>query len=292
MGRVLGFSQTMVITSAQQKPKPREFAFTQKDFEFVRQLLYQQAGIVLSDIKHDMVYNRLTKRLRALQLTRVEDYLALLQQPSSHSEEMVHFINSLTTNLTAFFREPHHFDYLKAIAPEILSRQGRIRVWSSACSVGEEPYSIAMCLDSVLKPGQRVEIVATDIDTNVLKTAQFGTYDIDRISKLPEKLIKKHFLKGHGQRHGLARIKPHLRQMIEFKSLNLIGDWPKQPPFDVIFCRNVMIYFEKKTQHQLIDRMANLLTPKGYLFIGHSESLHSISTRFTPVGQTIYQRVS
>ncbi len=268
----------------------REFLFTEQDFERVRVLLYDKAGISLSDIKHDMVYNRLVKRLRVYQLRRIKDYLDLLEDTAFRKEELTHFINALTTNLTAFFREPHHFDFLSKLVPTLLAKQPRVRIWSSACSVGEEPYSIAMCLYPLLSAPSQLEIIATDIDTNVLATARSGVYELDRVSKLPNAVLKEHFLKGTGPNAGTVKVKQHLRDLIEFKPFNLINHWPQQQPFDIIFCRNVMIYFEKKTQQKLILKMAENMTNNGHLFIGHSETLNQIDSQLELVGQTIYRK--
>ena len=284
-----------VIVEEQQAVAPggtREFSFTDSDFQQVRELLAGHAGIVLSDIKQDMAYNRLARRLRFLGLSSVSDYLQLLNDPVKGEQEFGDFINAMTTNLTAFFREAHHFNYLKqTLVPEFShSRKGPIKIWSAGCSVGEEPYSLAITLDEVMREGQSARILATDIDTQVLDTARRGEYDQERVGKLPNVLLKRSFFKGKGKYLGGVKIKPHLQAMVTFKALNLMEPWPMKQPFDAIFCRNVMIYFDKPTQARLLNRMADLLTVGGHLFIGHSESLHGTGTRFKSVGQTIYQR--
>ncbi|MCW9053054.1 MAG: protein-glutamate O-methyltransferase [Motiliproteus sp.] len=270
----------------------REFGFTPEDFESVRTRLNQHAGIVLSDIKKDMVYNRLARRLRSLGLQNIRDYLNLLDDSNRGKEEFIHFINALTTNLTSFFREPHHFQYLEqSLLPELMrSKSDPIRVWSAGCSIGEEPYTLALVLNKVLAGRHPAQIQATDIDTNVLEVARQGIYDQERVKKLSQEQLKRGFLRGKGKQRGMVKVKHEIRSLIQFQPLNLIADWSIKGPFDVIFCRNVMIYFDKATQKKLIARMAELLTPNGHLFIGHSESLHNISDRFEPIGQTIYRR--
>ncbi|OMH32212.1 protein-glutamate O-methyltransferase CheR [Motiliproteus sp. MSK22-1] len=277
------------IIKASASDKQREFGFTAEDFESVRQRLNDHAGIVLSDIKRDMVYNRLTRRLRVLGLSRIEQYLQLLDNPDRGPEEFVNFINALTTNLTSFFREPHHFEYLRQQLPSLLKRTNTLKIWSAGCSIGEEPYTIAITLSPLLHKGQSAQILATDIDTSVLAAADKGIYDQERVQKLDQTILKQAFLRGKGQRSNMVRIKPELRSMVQFTPLNLMGPWPMKGPFDIIFCRNVMIYFNKETQKKLVNRMADLLIPQGHLFIGHSETLHNTTDRFQAVGQTIYR---
>lgn len=268
----------------------REFDFTEDDFERVRKVLYDLAGISLSSVKRDMVYNRLVKRLRAYGLTRVTDYLNLLETPEHKHKETSNFINALTTNLTSFFREPHHFDYISALVVALLQKQSKVRIWSSACSIGEEPYSIAMSLYPYLTSPNQLEIVATDIDTNVLATAGAGIYESGRIDKLSAELVKANFLKGTDANQGLIKVKPHLRELIQFCPFNLIGEWPQREKFDIIFCRNVMIYFDKPTQKTLITKIAQSLNNYGHLLIGHSETLDKSNQQFDLVGQTIYRK--
>ncbi|MCK7578996.1 MAG: chemotaxis protein CheR [Chromatiales bacterium] len=272
--------------------REREFHFTQRDFEQIRRLIYEHAGISLSPAKMDMVYSRIARRLRATGLTTFEEYLEFLD---SNPDEWPHFTNSLTTNLTSFFRESHHFPVLAELALEA-RRQGRrpIRLWSSACSTGEEPYSMAMTLieafDSWTPP---VKILATDLDTNVVRQAAEGIYAMDRVEKLPEAQLKRFFLRGKGARAGQARVRPEVRALIEFQPLNLLSEhWPMREPFEAIFCRNVMIYFDKPTQAKILSRFHPLLRPDGLLFVGHSESLAHVANLFRLRGKTVYAPVN
>lgn len=267
----------------------RDLELTDTDFTRIRQLIYQRAGIVLAEHKREMVYSRLAKRLRHYGLTRFGDYLARLErQPDAKEWEA--FTNALTTNLTAFFREAHHFPLL---ADHVHGRPGRIRVWSAAASTGEEPYSIAMTLMEALgqQAPQRAEVVATDIDTDALTKARAGVYPVEQVSKLEESRIKRFFQRGRGPHQGLARVRPEVASMVDFQPLNLLApSWPVQGPFDAIFCRNIMIYFDKATQTRILERFAPLLKPDGLLFAGHSENFSYITDRFRLRGQTVYIR--
>lgn len=266
----------------------REFEFSDGDFELVRRLIYRHAGISLSPGKREMVYSRLARRLRARGLRSFKDYLYLLE--SGDAAEWEAFTNSLTTNLTFFFRERHHFPVL---ADHIRSRKSRrgISLWSCACSTGEEAYSMAMTMvevfDSHTPP---VRILATDVDTQVLAAAQEGIYPMERVEKLPAEKVRRFFLKGTGRYAGFARVRPELREMISFRQLNLLDDsWPVRGPFDAIFCRNVMIYFDRLTQRRILERFVPLLARDGLLFAGHSESLHHAADLFRPLGKTVYE---
>ena len=264
----------------------KEFDFTLKDFERVRKLIYLRAGISLSDSKQEMVYSRLARRLRATGITSFSAYLDELERDHD-PEEWVAFTNALTTNLTSFFREEHHFPLLAEFAAKL---KEPISVWCCASSTGEEPYSIAITLcDAFHKLNPSAKIIATDIDTNVLTTASNGVYSMDRLDKMAEARIKKYFLRGKGENDGQVRVRPELRQMIEFKQLNLLSDsWPISGSFDVIFCRNVMIYFDKPTQKKILQRFAPLLKPHGLLFVGHSENFSYLDT-FRLRGKTVYE---
>ena len=277
---------------ADESSREREFLFTQKHFQKVRDELYDYAGIVLADHKQDMAYNRLVRRLRELRLQSFDEYLVYLD---THPAEFTQFINALTTNLTAFFRERHHFDFIKnQILPELKAEGARsLRGWSAGCSLGEEPYSIAMTLlDAGINPSHwDVKLMATDIDSKVLASAQAGVYNMDRVKSLPTPLVHRWFLKGKKHNSGMIKVKPQLQQIISFNYLNLMQEWPIQGPLDFIFCRNVMIYFDSPTQLKLLDKMARLLKPGGYLFVGHSEALARHATQFELVGKTIYRRV-
>jgi len=266
----------------------REFEFTAADFERVRKLIHQYAGISLSPIKQDMVYSRLARRLRATGKRTFADYLAILE--SGDREEWERFVNSLTTNLTSFFREPHHFpilaDHLRKIGA------GRpIKIWCSAASTGEEPYSIAMTVVEAFGTADvPVSILATDLDTNVLATAQKGVYPAERVDKMSPERIKRFFLKGTGSQEGQLCVRPELRKLITFQRINLLEpNWPVKGPLDALFCRNVMIYFDKPTQYKILSRFAPLMHPLGLLFAGHSESFLHAADLFRSQGKTVYE---
>ncbi|CDI02564.1 Chemotaxis protein methyltransferase CheR [Candidatus Competibacter denitrificans Run_A_D11] len=272
-----------------------EFEFSEQDFQRVRRIIGDIAGISLADGKRELVYSRLSRRLRQRGLQRFEDYCNLLETHED-TDEMGEFVNALTTNLTSFFREAHHFDYLARELLPALVRAGqfgsrRLRIWSAGCSTGEEPYSIAMVVrESLPSVGWNVKILATDLDSNVLATAERGVYDASRIKDLPEARVRRWFQKGRGAQAGQVRVASALRELITFRRLNLMEDWPMRGPFNIVFCRNVVIYFDKPTQRILFDRFANALTEAGHLFVGHSESLFKVTERFAPLGKTIYQR--
>lgn len=278
--------------------REREFAFTDRDFAFLRDVVMEHSGITLGEHKRQLVYGRLTRRLRQLGLRSFADYCSHVEQ---HLEtELGELINAITTNLTAFFREPHHFEHLAAQAlPEIMKRNAgtrRLRLWSAGCSTGEEPYSIALTVAETLGAALTAwdaRILATDIDTQVLTRAATGVYSEDRIEGISPAYQRRWFRRGVGPNQGKVKVDDTLRGLISFKPLNLMdASWPMRGPFDIIFCRNVVIYFDKPTQKRLFERYADMLAPDGYLYVGHSESLHSMSTRFKPIGKTIYQRQS
>ncbi|PHM40301.1 chemotaxis methyltransferase CheR [Xenorhabdus mauleonii] len=262
-------------------------ALSDAQFERICQFIYQRAGIVLAKNKREMVYNRLVRRLRVLGLDNFGQYLSILEH-DIHSEEWELFINSLTTNLTAFFREAHHFPILAAHASR--KNGGTYRVWSAAASTGEEPYSIAMTLcDSLGHRSNRIKIIGSDIDTSVLEKARQGVYRLEELQTLSESQKKKYFFKGVGLFEGYARVRPVLADLVSFQHLNLLdSDWALDEKFDAIFCRNVMIYFDKKTQERILRRFVNFLKPDGLLFAGHSENVTQISREFYLQGQTVY----
>jgi chemotaxis protein methyltransferase CheR len=265
----------------------KEFEFTIRDFERVRTLIHQRAGIALASSKQEMVYSRLARRLRATGIRSFAAYLDRLERGESAAEWEA-FTNALTTNLTSFFREAHHFPVL---AEHLKKTSGPVEIWCSASSTGEEPYSIAMtaceAFNTLTPP---VKIIATDIDTNVLNTAANGVYPLDRLSKMEPGRARKFFLRGKGAQTGLVRVRPELRQMITFKQVNLLGDsWGLSGPFDVIFCRNVMIYFDKPTQGKILDRFAPLMKPDALLFAGHSENFLYVCDAFKLRGKTVYE---
>lgn len=265
----------------------KEFDFTTHDFERVRALIYKKAGIALADTKQEMVYSRLARRLRAIGISSFSQYLNDLES-GRDAQEWEAFTNALTTNLTSFFRESHHFPLL---AQHVRKVREPIEIWCSAASTGEEPYSIAMTVceafNSLTPP---VKIIATDIDTNVLAAGESGVYGMDRLDKLAPEQARRFFLKGRGGQEGFARVRPELRQMISFKPLNLLAEsWPVKGQFDVIFCRNVMIYFDKPTQGKILSRFAPLMKPDALLFAGHSENFLYVSDAFKLRGKTVYE---
>lgn len=266
--------------------RDREFVFTSKDFERVRQMIYAHAGISLNQSKQDMVYSRLARRLRATGINNFRDYLALLENKDELEWEA--FVNALTTNLTSFFREQHHFPLL---AEHVLKQRHPIALWCSASSTGEEPYSIAMTLvDAFGSFTPPVSIIATDLDTNVLAKAEAGIYPLERVEKLSSDMVKRFFLKGTGAQSGFVRVRPELRALITFRQVNLLdNEWPIRGPLDAIFCRNVMIYFDKETQLKILERFAPLLQPDGLLFAGHSESFHNAGHVFGIRGRSVYE---
>lgn len=265
----------------------REFEFTAHDFSRVRKLIYQHAGISLSEAKTDMVYSRIGRRLRTVGYDSFKGYLDNLES-ENNPDEWEAFTNALTTNLTAFFREEHHFPIL---AEHLVKLKAPIRIWCSAASTGEEPYTIAMTACEAfgtMKPP--VEIIATDIDTNVLATAARGVYPYERVSKLSNERRKHFFQKGTGANDGLVRVRNELRSLINFSQLNLLDEqWALKEPFDAIFCRNVMIYFDKPTQSKILSHFVPLMKPHGLLFAGHSENFLYVSNAFHLRGKTVYE---
>ncbi|MFT8275707.1 CheR family methyltransferase [Kerstersia gyiorum] len=268
----------------------QEFEMSERDFDRIRAMIYEQAGITLGEQKREMVYGRVVRRLRALGCADFREYLdALAGDPAS--QEWAAFINSLTTNLTAFFREPHHFPILAEFARQ--RRDEPLDVWCCAASTGEEAYSIAIVLAEALGPEhQRPRILATDIDTEVIEQAMTGVYKIQRLAGLDAERQKRFFQRGRGVNAGLARVKPELAKEVEFAVLNLVAlDWSALQGrlFDVVFCRNVMIYFDKATQAKVLQRLASVMKPGGLLFAGHSENFGNITRDFVLRGKTVYE---
>ncbi|CAA9892588.1 chemotaxis regulator, protein-glutamate methyltransferase [Candidatus Methylobacter favarea] len=272
--------------------KEREFKFTVEDFNFLRKLSNDYSGIQVPDERFDMFYSRLSKRLRKLGLAHFKEYCHYLE--THPDEEFTEFINAITTNLTSFFRENHHFDYLQAVViPELLVRNKssrKIRAWSAGCSTGEEPYSTAITLMENVPADWDIKILATDLDTNVLQTGVNGIYAAERVTGISEDRLKKWFMRGKSAQSGHVKIRPQLQQVIEFKRLNLMKAWPMKCRFDFIFCRNVLIYFDRDTKAMLAKRYAQMLNDGGWLFIGHSESLTQLSTEFELVASTSYRK--
>ncbi len=259
-------------------------------FDALRNLLHAHSGIALAHHKITMVQSRLAKRLRALGLRSYEQYHDLLRDPQA--EEWPEFVNALTTNLTSFFREGHHFTRLVELLKPAYAASKRIRIWSAGCSTGEEPYTLAMTLTKAFGASAAIQILATDLDTAVLNTASRGIYPIARVESLADEWKRLGFLRGKGEHQDQVRIRPELRKLVTFTQMNLLdAQWPLEGgPFQAIFCRNVMIYFDKPTQRDLLRRYHGLLEPEGLLFVGHSESLLDNSLGFQSLGQTIYRR--
>jgi chemotaxis protein methyltransferase CheR len=274
--------------------RTREFDFSDADFNALRALVREHTGISLSDAKRELVYGRLSRRLRALGLSAFSDYRDLLTS-AEQGQELVEFCNAITTNLTAFFRESHHFDYLRDQVLVPLAKRGqgqRLRIWSAGCSTGEEPYSIAITVREALPEAARhdIRILATDLDSDVLSRARSGIYAQERVQGLSAERRSTFFRE---QREGSAVrhvVRADLGELITFNQLNLMHQLPMKGPLDVIFCRNVVIYFDKDTQRDLFRRFAQLQRPGDILFLGHSESMFKVSDDYTLVSRTIYRR--
>jgi chemotaxis protein methyltransferase CheR len=268
----------------------REFPYTKKDFERVRKLIHARIGISLNESKHNMVYNRLVKRVRVLRCVDVAEYLARLDD-AEHAEWQ-HFVNALTTNLSHFFREEYHFPILVEHALSL--KRTPVRVWSAAASTGEEPYSIAIALCEAFGSLQPpVSILATDIDTAVLEGARRGVYPMEKVEQVSPERLKRFFLRGTGSQDGYARVRPEVAKLVEFRHFNLTDpSWNLQGLFDAVFCRNVMIYFDKPTQYQVLQRISRVLAGDGLLFAGHSESFLHAAELFKAAGKTVYRPVT
>src|SRR5882672_10469086 len=281
-----------LLHDTQTMTRLREFDFGKEDFEALRKLVKQITGINLSDQKRELVYGRLARRLRALELTSFAEYRDVLD--TDGGQEIVQFCNAITTNLTAFFREPHHFDYLRdhVLTPMIAGTQRRLRIWSAGCSTGEEPYSLAMTILETLPDLKRwdVRILATDLDSDVLERGRRGVYAEDRLKNMTLQR-RTRFFRERREREGLCyEVAPELKSLITFKQLNLMHALPMRGPLDAIFCRNVVIYFDKDTQRDLFSRVAQLQSSGNLLFLGHSESLFKVSEQYALIGKTVYRR--
>ncbi len=269
----------------------REFNFSDRDFERVRKLIYGRAGISLNDGKHAMVYSRLSRRLRETGHQSFDAYLQWLENVTGPQgdQEWQEFTNCLTTNLTSFFREEHHFHTLA----EHLKKRGAqpTRIWCCASSTGEEPYSLAITAAENLGLHAPVKIIASDIDTNVLATASRGVYDANTRG-LDAQRLRTFFLRGKGNNSGSIRVKPELARMVEFRPFNLMQtQWQLGEHFDIVFCRNVMIYFDAPTQRKVLERIHKVMKPQGMLFVGHSENFTESRDLFQLRGKTVYDRV-
>lgn len=280
--------QAPVLAAPGPLAQGREFVWTDADFSRVQSLIYQRAGISLHDGKHAMVYSRLSRRLRETGYSSFREYLSWLEQHDG--AEWQEFINALTTNLTAFFREQHHFEIL---AEHLRARSSGTswRIWCNAASTGEEPYSIVMTAFDALGKNAAFKLVASDIDSKVLATAARGVYRSESLKGLSSDQLQRFFLRGKGANAGFARVKPDLMRAIEFISVNLIrDDWPFREPFDVVFCRNVMIYFDAATQRRVLEKIHRVMKPGGMLFVGHAENFSESRDLFTLRGKTVYER--
>lgn len=267
----------------------KEFLMTERDFDEIADLALKHTGIVLGRHKANMVYGRIARRLRQLKYPTFADYLKYLRE--HFAEESTHFINLITTNLTSFYREPHHFDFLRdTVIPELKNKKDKkIRIWSSGCSIGQEAYSIAFTMaEAHLAASYDLKILATDLDSNVVKTGAEGVYPTDDLAEVSDEIVTKYFERNRDGNQ--VRVKGFIRNLVHFKRLNLLESWPMKGKFDVIFCRNVVIYFDRNTQKTLFNRYADNLSTGGYLIIGHSESLNGLTDRFTSVGNTVYQK--
>ena len=265
-------------------------------FQKFRTLIYEKTGISLSNEKRELLHARLGKRLRACGIATFKEYYKLVNN-NQQCEEFTHFINSVSTNFTSFFREQAHFSLLQdIIVPQFLERNhsnhNPFTVWSAACSSGEEPYTLAMVLEESFRncKGKTFRITATDISTKVLEKAKRGIYPIEGIQKVPDVLLRKYFQRGVGKSAGYVRVKKEIRQRINFMYFNLMDRFPWQNEIDVIFCRNVMIYFDRQTQQQLVEKFYNCMVPGGYLIIGHSESISSFKHKFHQNGATVFRK--
>ncbi len=287
------------MSGAARAVQDREFDLSDRDYSFLSELVYERTGIVLGDHKREMVYGRLSRRLRALGIDSFSEYCDLVKGSAGDSE-MGFLINAITTNLTRFFRESHHFDHLRDSLVPDLRRQSqetgrrRLRIWSAGCSSGEEPYTIAMVLRDAMTEidGWDARILATDLDTSMLRIGSEGSYPADVVEGLPQGFGKRFFTRTTSDGSVRYTAQESIRRLISFKQLNFQAKWPMKGPFDAIFCRNVMIYFDNPTKSRMIEQFAELLPPGGYLYVGHAESLRSDAAMFEPVGKSTYRKKS
>ena len=279
----------------------KEYLFTDKDFAYLSKLAGEVAGISLSSGKRELIYGRLVKRLRALGLKDFKAYCALLkegEEEDGDKQERTNFINSITTNVTSFFRENHHFEFMAdTLLPELINKKSkdsrpRLRIWSAGCSSGREPYSIAMVLKEHIPDIERwdVKILATDLDSNILEVAKTAVYPKDHANEITLDRRKRWFKTGRGTNEKSIKVVDEIRNMVTYRKLNLAEKWPMKGTFDIIFCRNVTIYFDRETRIELLDKFAEYLDDEGCLFVGHSESLFGLTERFNTVGRTIHRK--
>jgi len=277
------------VRSTVETSSTTDISLSDKEFERIRGLVRQHTAIELADIKRGLVHSRFLKRLKVLGLSSFDQYCDIIDGEAS--PEVEEFVNAITTNFTRFFREQHHFDYLRELISEY-QHDRKLRIWSAGCATGEEPYSIAMALHESIDniAAWDIRILATDIDTDALRIASAGVYATNKIDDLDERILKRWFQRGRGLFAGRVRVEPALRDLISFRELNLFGSWPMSRPFDIIFCRNVVIYFGLDAKKALFDRFAEAQRRGDYLFAGHSENICNLSDRYKSVGNTIYRR--
>lgn len=264
----------------------REFPMSDQDFWALSDIAYKHTGIVLGEHKKNLVYGRLSRRIRALKLVSFGAYIDKIKD--GKDVEFNEFLNTITTNLTSFFREPHHFEFMRDTLIPTWALQDKVMIWSAGCSTGEEPYSIAMTLAEYSSLSKKTKLLATDLDSNVLRHGRDGSYEKNRFEGMQKTLVEKYFRTVDGGQS--FQVVDSLRKIITFNRLNLLGDWPIRKQFDVIFCRNVLIYFDKETQKELIARFVNQLKPQGFLIIGHSENIVRLNDQIKFLGKTIYQK--
>ncbi|MDT8453101.1 MAG: protein-glutamate O-methyltransferase [Gammaproteobacteria bacterium] len=291
----------MAEAADDKKNYTKEFLFTDKDFSYLSKLAGELAGISLSSGKRELIYGRLVKRLRALGFSDFKQYCTLLKDGDENKarEERTHFINAITTNVTSFFRENHHFEFMaETLLPELIAQKKAasrpsLRIWSAGCSSGKEPYSIAMVLKECIPDIERwdIKILATDLDSNILEVARAGIYPKEHIKEIPLERRKRWFRAGLGMNENVIKVTDEIKNMVAYRQLNLTQDWPMKGIFDIIFCRNVTIYFGRDTRIDLLDRFAEHLDKGGCLFVGHSESLFGLTQRFSTVGRTIHRKI-
>lgn len=265
------------------------FVFTENDFKFLQSLAKTLTGITLNDNRKEMLYSRLVHIVREKNLANFSEYCALLKK--NNQQDINNFINAVTTNLTFFFRENHHFELLKKITPEFLKRDKNIKIWSAGCSTGEEPYSIVFCLENLFSKNAgayQLKVLATDLDSDVLRIAKAGSYGKAHVEG---QLDKEKISMWFSDKNKTYEVRDPLKAMITFNQLNLFDPWPMKSLFDVIFCRNVLIYFDNAIQHALLERFVNQTKPGGYVFLGHSEMVGRNNKRLIPLGKSSYQKV-
>jgi chemotaxis protein methyltransferase CheR len=284
-----------VMSSFSSQENTRDLPYTRRDFDCLREIARERTGFVLSEDKFGMLYSRLFRRVRYLGLSSFKEYCKYLEKEEAE-RELLELANAITTNLTAFFRESHHFRFLsERVFPELMQRNsgsGKVRIWSAGCSTGEEPYSLSIALheSQLLSPGWDPRVLASDVDSGALALASKGVYPQERVGGMDVSRLHNWFLKGKGRRREFVCVKPEVRSLVDFSRVNLLENWVLPEPMDVIFCRNVIIYFDKSSKIRLLQRFADALKPGGYLFMGYSESLLRLTDRFELVGTTVYKK--